>query len=274
MSKFVLVNFWWGCKKQVPHMKAGTTYKKLAENLEKRCQQLKIKQDIVYKKEFENTNYQENLGYKPTFIKKMIFKHKKPVLYMDVDMEIEKYPKLFDALHNLVDFSAFNWNADTRVCNVFDPQILETASGMLYFGATQKAVNLCRLWEQKMKLREFKKAADDRVLAMVFHEHQMLSKMRCFWFPFEYFYIPEFFKNRIKENSVVISHRNQLTSEEEAHEYGAYKNRIPKKYKLEKFLKSKQALWDTKLNAQINKIMKNYLEHAISKKAIIYLKKA
>lgn len=274
MSKFVIVNFWWGKTKKVPHMKKGITYETLADKLANRCEELKIESDIVYKKEFESTNYQENLGYKPTFIKKMIFKHKKPVLYIDVDMSIEKYPTLFNALHDLVDFSAFNWNADTRVCNIFDPQILETASGLLYFGATQKAINLCKLWEQKMKLREFRKAADDRVLAMVFHEHKMLTKMRCFWFPFEYFYIPEFFKNRINEKNVVISHRNQLTTEEEAHEYGAFKNRIPKKYTLEKFLKTKQALWDPKLSAQINKIMKHYLEHAISKKAIIYLKKA
>lgn len=266
--KFVLCTYFWGKDTKVSNTPKNITYGQLAEKLERKCKKLGIDHDVVYKADFENRNYQLNVNYKPKFILSMLKKHKKPILYIDVDMKIHKYPLLFDVIHSDIEFAAFNWNADSRVCETFDPYIFETAGGLMYFGNTKNAMQLCSLWAKTLGTKKYMRCADDRVLALVFHKNNMLHKIKCLWIPFEYFYIPEFFKGAIKENDVVISHNHKITTEEEAAKRGAYSSRIPKEYSLDKLVKERSMVWNMNYNPALDHIMKKYLKHAISKNLI------
>jgi len=237
MGAFVVVSYWWG------------NYKRLAERMSKTCIKMNIQSDLVYMKEFENRNYQLNINYKPTFIKKMILKHKKPVVYLDMDMKIMKYPELFEYMsYKGVDFGAFNWNADMRVFNVYDPFVFETSGGIMYFGNTKNALKLVDLWRLKLNSSKYKKCADDRVLSMAFDKSNGLKWCKCFWLPFEYIYIPDHFKGVLNMKDVVIMHNSKITSEETAAKKGA-KDRIPSDYKIENKVKAQECLY-------INPVMK------------------
>ena len=237
MSTFVVVSYWWG------------KYKTLAEKMYKTCAKMNIQCDLVHMKKFDDRNYQLNINYKPTFIKQMILKHKKPVVYLDMDMKIMKYPELFGYMSSKgVDFGAFNWNADTRVFNVYDPFTFETSGGIMYFGNTKNALKLLDLWRTKLNLPKYKKCADDRVLAMTFDKSNAIKWSKCFWLPFEYIYIPDHFKGVLNMKDVVIMHNSKITTEETASKRGA-SNRIPDDYNIEQKVKERKCLY-------INPVMK------------------
>lgn len=236
-SDFVIVSYWWG------------NYKKHEEKMLKICSKLNIQCDLHYMKQFNNRNYQLNINYKPTFIKNMILKHKKPVIYLDMDMKILKFPELFSYMsYKGVDFGAFNWNADTRVFNIYDPFVFETSGGIMYFGNTKNALKLLDLWKSKLNESKYKKCADDRVLAMTFYYSKALQWCKCFWLPFEYIYIKDHFEGVLNIKDVVIIHNSKITSEETAAKKGA-SNRIPYDYNIENKVKSGKCLY-------INPVMK------------------
>lgn len=64
-------------------------------------------------------SWQKNTGYKCQFIKTMLLKHKKPVVFLDADAVILEYPELLFNIPTEVDlgFHHFNWcySSDTQV---------------------------------------------------------------------------------------------------------------------------------------------------------------
>lgn len=231
-KNFIIVSYWWG------------KYKTLSQQFSKMCTQFNLEHDIQHMEHFKTNNYQLNINYKPQFIKTMLLKHKKPVVYLDMDMKIKMYPELFDFFSKKnIDFSAFNWNSDTRVISNFDPFTLETSGGIMYFGYTKNAFKLLNLWSNKINLVKYKKCADDRLLAMVFYESKAINWCSCFWLPFEYIYIPDYFKNVINEKNVVIMHNSNITSEEKATKKGASVDRVPKDYNIDEKVKTHKCLY-------------------------------
>jgi len=75
--------------------------------------------------------------YKAEFIKAMLIKHNRPVVWLDADTEIREYPALFDEL--TCDF-AVNYFKNTQL-----------AAGMMYFGNTLKAYALLHAWTEENK---------------------------------------------------------------------------------------------------------------------------
>jgi hypothetical protein len=202
------VTYWWG----------GNDFKLLSKQWVKNCGRCKIKSHAI-QKNWKKT-YQEAINYKPTFILTMLKSLNHGVVYSDVDMVVHKHPDIFENKENF-DLIFFNWNYDKRVSNgIIDPFTLETSGGLMYFNNTPMAIKLLKLWKAELDLNP--KMADDRVLSIVFYKYAALQWCRCKWLPFEYFYIPEFYKH-IPINPI-ISHPRQMTEE-------TSKNRIPPEYR-------------------------------------------
>ena len=272
---FTIVTYWWGrgnlCENSkynhfTNKVERKKTYDEIAKLWEDRMKRLKLNYYIEEKDEFTKQNfYQEALSYKPTFIQKCLKKFNTPIVYVDMDLTVHKVPYIFTC--NYFDFIGINWNADIRVVNDIDFYTFETSSCVMYFNNTNGAKKLLRCWTSMFNNVKNRKMADDRVLAVCFQQQNFIHDIKCYWLPIEYYYHPEFYKNKIKETECVISHSYSITTEETAHKLGAAKNRIPTIY--DKIIKSKSQ-WNLKeycnfyfnkcqLNEykQLNKLLKN-----------------
>lgn len=214
--KPLFVSHWW-----------GDAYAKKAQKLTKQYKKFGLDHYVKEVKRNEKENYQLAINTKPQFMLDMLQKHERPIVYVDVDMNIHKKPQLFDHLHNY-DIACFNWNADHNVTRTVDPYVLETCSTVVAFGYTKPAINLLKKWILKLKNPKYKNMADDRVLSMLIHDEKLVEHMRCLWLPLNYACYMDLFQCK----APVITHPDPITSEKEAHKLGAVKNRIPKDYTL------------------------------------------
>lgn len=232
----VVVTYWWGdgiCgnskRNYLTHNMDSRpmTYPQMVKRLSKQANKFGIPFDC---EQIDSSNYQQSISYKATFIEKMLHKWKRPVLYLDCDMQIHKKPTLFQ--EPVYDFMAFNWNGDPRVSVyspvLFDWNTLETSGGMMYFNYTPNALRLLQAWKQLLSENENK--ADDRLLSMAFKQTDAKKYMSYYWVPMEYFFIPQFYSKIIPRKHVVISHSYALTDEQEAKKMAGTKNRVPKDY--------------------------------------------
>lgn len=239
-TDFIIVTYWWGddselCKNSttsyLKSIKVNMTYKQLIENLKVRCAELRLPFDCVKISVPKVNGYQFGISYKPVFIEKMLRRWKRPVLYIDCDMYIHRYPHFITYTNKQYDFMAFNWNADTRVyANSimknpdFDWHTLTTSGGLLYFNYTPNAIKFIKTWQRKILL--FSSKADDKLLDICFKEVNAKRWLKYYWFPMEYFYIPQYF-SMISLKNIVISHPYKLTSESTIEI-----NRYPSEYKM------------------------------------------
>lgn len=232
-SNFVFVTYFWG----------GHRYKAFAERWKQCCEKHKVPYQVAEMQQFSKPGmYQQGINYKPKFILSMLEKHpNKAVVYMDVDMLLHKYPTLFQNEHN-VDLMCFNWNYEPAVIgnNCIDPFILETSGGLFFFNNTPQAKHILKLWYNTLNQPKYRGCADDRILAILFHNHKLINTTRVQWLPVEYFHIPQFFPN-LKLNSV-ITHPETITSEEAAHSLGSASNRIPPDYRIQYSVRNKTKL--------------------------------
>lgn len=236
---FIMVNYFWGKDVQSNN---GMTFGELA----KRWKDNAVKYKIPHYQEYIpalNGKYQRGINYKATFLKRMMKKYPTTaILWSDVDMKFQKYPRIFDNAYN-ADFMAFNWNYDPAVTSngVVDPYIFETNAEIFYFANNSRIMKFLTLWENALNSKKYGMAADDRILAMVFHKCNMDSKLRCHWLPVEYLYIPQYFSHLNLDKKATIVHDSDLTSEEDAHSKGAAKNRIPNDYNLQRKVRDQKS---------------------------------
>lgn len=230
--KWILVNYYWG-KDAISNN--GMTYGQLAQRWKTNATKLKIPHYQVYLAKL-NGKYQRSINYKATFIKEMMKKFPNhAIVWSDVDMILQKYPSLFDNPYD-ADFMAFNWNYDPAVVSnkAVDPYIFETNAEIFYFANNKRILQFMNHWESALNSKSYGMCADDRVLAHVFHKHNMDQHLRCHWLPVEYLYIPQYFSHLKLEKSAVIIHDCDITSEEDAHKKGAALDRIPHDYNLQR----------------------------------------
>ena len=240
MSNFVIITYWWGrgkiCKNSSYDYSHGyekrvkpLLYEQLADKWVKQMKKLKINYYIEERDEFSKTHlYQKGIAYKPKFIQKCLKKFKCPVVYLDMDMRIHKYPYLFE--NTKFDCMLFNWNIDTRYIDTVYMFTLETSGGLFYFNYTYPAIRMLQLWYKYLNFNKYLGKADDRIFSICFKQNNMLHWTKTYWLPAEYFFIPEYFYGSINPKNVVISHPMRLTPENNAHKLGASDNRIPGDY--------------------------------------------
>ena len=223
--------------------KQPITIDKMIAGWEETCRAMNCNYLSIEYPEFAAPNvgkYQSAINAKPMFIKKAVQScGGRGVLYIDGDMFIRSYPKIFDMLN--VDFMAHGWNCDPR-SNIafkewqcFDPYIFETSGGTMFFADTPAAHKLLDTWATESHKPENYGKADDRILSMVFTMQNMVLDTNIIQLPIEYLwltnkYIPFEFEGAADVTGAIIEHPACLTAEEAAAEQGAANDRYPPKY--------------------------------------------
>lgn len=187
--------------------------------------------------------YQSAINAKPLFIKKALESCEgRTVLYIDGDMLIHQYPKIFDMPG--VDFFAQGWVTDPRTNKhfaerpCFDPYIFETSGGTLAFGNTKTAMKLLDDWAAESHKPENEGKADDRLLSMLFTRTNMLLPVNVVQLPIEYLWLTDKYVNfnfsypgsngpAAALQNAIIEHPECLTAEEAAKDQGAAEDRSP-----------------------------------------------
>jgi hypothetical protein len=223
------------------------TYDKMIEKWERECAKFKCNYMAVEYPEFTKPGgYQMAINAKPLFIQKALEScGERSVLYIDGDMFIRQYPKLFDLKD--VDFMARGWVIDPRSSwkmdesITYDPYTFETSGGTMFFSQSIEAKQLINKWiEISGKSYQIGKA-DDRILSLVFNTYKFLCSMKIIQLPVEYLWLTLDYDDRMLDgiydgdkyamsNSIFIEHSECLTSEDTATGSGAASDRTPKFY--------------------------------------------
>jgi hypothetical protein len=184
--------------------------------------------------------YQHAINFKPYFIELALNAcYPRGVLYIDGDMKVKLYPAIFDMKG--VDYMARGWNVDSRpsvqrdpsVC--FDPYILETSGGTMFFGNTYHGRELLKIWQKGTIANPGK--ADDRIISLEITKHSLLAKMSTVQLPIEYLWLDidydvlkKQYRSLTTTGSIAITHPECLTGEDRAASEGAASNRYPRSY--------------------------------------------
>ena len=196
---------------------------------------------VEYRRFAQPGGYQIAINAKPLFIRKSLeVLNGRGALYIDGDMIIKKYPSIFDMPN--VDFMARGWNIDPRgenqyekfVC--FDPYVLETSGGTMYFSNSPAAKILLKQGELILKKPANKGKADDRMLSVIFAGQHYLPHINTIQLPIEYLWLGDMYNNTINprdinKNDIYIEHPECLTGEERASEQSSgSSDRMPELY--------------------------------------------
>ena len=182
--------------------------------------------------------YQHAINFKPYFIDLALqASYPRGVLYIDGDMKIRLYPAVCDIKG--VDYMARGWNVDPRprptggVC--FDPYILETSGGTMFFGNTHNGRELLKSW-QRATLKSPGKA-DDRIISMEITMKSLLAPLSTIQLPIEYLWLDMDYdvlkrqhRSLTTSKNISITHPECLTGEDRAASEGAASNRYPRSY--------------------------------------------
>jgi len=105
----------------------------------KRLEDSLVKHDISY--EFVShqpfRNWLEGVRFKPHFLRSQLLKSEVPLVWLDADATVEKYPSLFDSFKD-IDF-ACHFRCDKRYKN-------ECLSGTIYLNKSNGAMGLLDAW--------------------------------------------------------------------------------------------------------------------------------
>lgn len=223
------------------------TYEQMIQRWDTQCEKNGCNHMAVEYPEFTLPGgYQKAINAKPLFIKKALDScGGRAVVYIDGDMTIDKYPHIFDL--DDVDMMARGWNMDPRANRKylpseddewepgisFDPYVLETSGGIMYFSSSRPAHALLNFWiEQSAKpINEGK--ADDRILSLIFNTYRFLAPMKIIQLPIEYLWLTlayDEFVARKDPNRIYVSHPECLTTEDTAGVEADTSGRQPKYY--------------------------------------------
>lgn len=99
----------------------------------------------VVVEEYESRgDWTRNCHYKPVFIEQMLRKHKRPVLWLDADSRIRRYPKLFDNLKADIGWVWWDWD-EIQSCAL---KGLELSAGMLYLRPKPDVYRMLAAWQK------------------------------------------------------------------------------------------------------------------------------
>lgn len=135
--------------------------------------------------------YRRTIAFKPTFMLRMLTRHRRPIVYMDADFEVKQYPALFDNPAG-ADLMIYNWYADpNNSIGRYQPRTLLCSSGVVYWNHTRGALRLLEEWSAVARANP--RCADDQILDRVFNQGGYVRRLSCEWLPQSYLRIaPEF----------------------------------------------------------------------------------
>lgn len=218
----------------------------MIDNWEKTCARAGCNYLAIEYPEFAAPGgYQLGINAKPRFIQRALeLCHPRPVLYIDGDMTVNKYPYIFDMKG--VDFMARNWHMDPRSSDrvdtsiYVDPYKFETSGGIMYFAQTHESNRLIDAWVDESDKPRQQGKADDRILSLIFQTKGFLLSLNVIHLPIEYLWLSMDYDERAMDKlemsttgmreSIYIEHPECLTSEDTAAGAGASSDRTPHFY--------------------------------------------
>ena len=222
-------------------------FEDMIENWQNQCAKHNCNYMAVEYPEFAKPGgYQLAINAKPLFIKKCLdLCGGKSVLYIDGDMNIRKYPIIFDLKD--VDYMARGWWIDPRASYFeesisYDPYNFETSGGTMFFSSSEESRLLLDMWIIESNKSYQKGKADDRIISMIFNTKKMLLNMKIIQLPIEYLWLTLDYNDRLleselydynntfMESTIIIDHPECLTSEDTASGSGSSNDRTPKFY--------------------------------------------
>ena len=127
------------------------------------------------------------IALKPAFILSQLKATQLPVVFMDVDLEMHKFPELFmpgSWPDGDRDVALFNyWGNET---NLTARHIPNTGSAVAFFQQTYRAKKLLVAWAEAMAYGPNKRAPDDQVLDKLLVEGGWLQRASFGWLPAAY----------------------------------------------------------------------------------------
>ena len=206
--------------------KRRKTYKELTERLLRQCESLEPKvRYIVREYRIPDGSYQDLINYKPKFLREIMDEiradgdNESPIVYMDTDMYFEKFPHLFNETH--FDYMGYNWNGGLITSGEYNPITTHVSGGIMYFGNNALGYNLLSKWCIVTDNNPGK--AEDRIISIIINNDPILISYRIMWLPGYYLWLEDKwesygtrFSKGIRTEDIVISHPENLTSEEMA----------------------------------------------------------
>lgn len=222
-------------------------FETMIDNWEKTCKQYNCNYLTIEYSEFTKPGgYQLAINAKPMFIKKALTLCKgRSIVYIDGDMFIRQYPKIFDI--DNVDFMSRGWwidprsNENMKETISYDPYIFETSGGIMYFSQSHEASRLIDAWIEESNKERNTGKADDRILSLIFNTKKYLLNVNVIQLPIEYLWLSLNYDDYVladvydwdtteMKSTIIVEHPECLTSEESASGAGASSDRTPKYY--------------------------------------------
>ncbi|MGE4357515.1 MAG: hypothetical protein AB7E08_03040 [Candidatus Omnitrophota bacterium] len=159
MAKFIVIAYY------------TPRYKQEAEELEKTLKEFNL--DYEIKAIEDKGGWDRNTHYKPMIIREALEKYRKPVLYVDADARIKKYPALIDEIAGKYDI-AYHCYGGWRV-----------ASGTLLFDYNQRVIDFIKEWEAECQKEESLSIWEQKILEELLKER----RLKTYLLPEDYLYI-------------------------------------------------------------------------------------
>ena len=183
-------------------------YPDLAKKLKQSLNKFDLQSHIV-KIKSSFTTWEQGTHYKSNFILQSLLKFRKPVVWMDIDTEIWKFPELLFGEH---DFAIYNWIADTdhhlsgKI--PYDPKtkVLMCSGGVQKYSYTAPSIHLLINWINNLNETNNKKKGDDPCLDISFNKGNF--DLKVLWLPKTYNRMDKhsIFWSKISRDSIVINH--------------------------------------------------------------------
>ena len=184
-------------------------YPELANKLKKSLDKFQLRSNIV-KVEDTFKNWEEATHYKSYFILQSLLRFRTSIVWLDIDTEIWKFPKL---LFEDNDFAIYNWYADKdhhldgKIPYNPDSKILKCSGGVQKYGYTAPSMHLLLSWIDNINKRDKNKPCeDDPFLDLAYNTGNF--NLKPLWLPKTYNRMDKHseFWSRISNESVYINH--------------------------------------------------------------------
>jgi hypothetical protein len=165
------------------------------------CEKFNLSYDIDYIE--DKGSWNKNILYKSEFLKKMLLKHKQPIVSLDSDARILKYPHLFEEMNDYdIGVHTLDWGAQWHKPHSDKKEVL---GGTLYFTYNDKVLSFLNEW---ITITKTELGFPQKTLQKLLKENK--NNLKVYPIPYSYSTILTH-KNTIPEhminpNEVVILH--------------------------------------------------------------------
>lgn len=143
-------------------------YPNLAKKLKASLEKFELEHEIIQREQFKS--WGDGVGFKPRFMLDRLLTYRRPIVWLDIDTEVWKFPELLFGEH---DFAIYNWQADKNHHLAgripYDPasKTATISGGVQKYGYTAPAIEILVRWISVINSTDHSKGTDpllDKVL--------------------------------------------------------------------------------------------------------------